>query len=88
MFVIGNFRRHEIEDCVVKLYHKETSGNNCVQAQGKVVWSDDKGAGLKFTAMTLENYMLLQRTLIDKAEEPEIILREFPINSPFEISGI
>jgi hypothetical protein len=88
MFVQGKFWEQEEEDCNIRIFHKEKSANNCLRASGKVVWSNDEGAGLQFTAMTFENYMLLLTTLINKADRPAIILREFPKNSPFEITGL
>ena len=86
MFVVGNFQQHQVENCHIRLFHKEKSGNNCLRASGKVVWNNNEGVGLKFTAMTFENYMLLLTTLINKAKLPAIILREFPKNPPFEVN--
>ena len=88
MFVTGRFKQHQAEDCHVKIFHKEKDVNNCIQALGKVVWSNDEGIGLEFTSMTFENYILLQTTISNNAEQPEIVLREFPNNYPFEISAI
>ena len=87
MFVIGNFQQ-QMGNCLVKLFHKEKCGNNSLQASGEVVWSNVEGVDLKFTTMSFENYMLLQTTLINKAEHPAIILRELPKNCPFEISSV
>ena len=85
MFVIGNFQQQQVEDCHIELFHKEKSANNCLRASGKVIWSNNEGVGLKFTGMTFRSYMLLLTTLINKAKQPAIILREFPKNAPFEI---
>jgi hypothetical protein len=87
MFVMGDFNQRKMENCHIKIFHNEKSGNNCMRAIGEVVWSNDEGVGLKFTKMTVEDYILLQTTLIYQAEKPEIILREIPKESPFEISN-
>ena len=88
MFVKGNFKRHQLEDCHVQLFHKEKSGNNSLHVSARVVWSNEAGVALRFTTMSFENYMLLHTTLINKAEQPAIILHEFPENSPFEITSL
>ena len=87
LFIQGEFKKHRMRDCHVKLYHSEKSGINCLNGSGRIVWTSDSGVGFQFTRMTFENYMLLQSTLIEQAEQPEIILREFPENCPFEISN-
>ena len=86
MFIKGNFQQQREINCLVRLFHKENSGNNSLRASGEVVWNNDEGVGLRFTSMTFENYMLLQTTLINKAEQPVAILRELPKNCPFEIT--
>ena len=88
IFVLGNFQQHHTKNCLVRIFHKEKSGNNSLFASGYIVWNSDEGIGLKFTKMTLANYILLQETLSKKAEEPVTILQEFPDNYPFEIHGI
>ena len=88
MFVQGDINQHPSGNCIVKIFHKEKNGDNCMIASGEVVWRNEEGIGLKFTDMTLENYTLLQTTLSKKAEQPAIILQEFPHNYPFEINGI
>ncbi len=87
MFVKGNFQQ-QVGDCLINLFHKEKCGNNSLQASGEIVWSNDEGVALKFTTMSFENYILLQTTLINKAEQPATILRELPKDSPFEISSV
>ncbi len=87
MFVKGKFKRKQVDDCRVKVFHKEPEGNNCLQALGRVVWRSEEGVGLTFTSMSFEDYMLLQTTLRDKADEPEVVLREFPQSCPFEITS-
>lgn len=87
MCVLGDFAPQGVENCSVKLFHKEKSGNNSVKATGKVVWKSNGEIGLQFTGMTFENYMLLQTTLINKAENPAVVLREFPETCPFIITG-
>lgn len=87
MFILGNFQQQNLKYCRAVLFHKEKSGNNCLRASAKVIWSNAEGVGLIFTAMTFENYMLLHTTLINNTEQPEIILREFPKDCPFEISN-
>ncbi len=88
MYVLGKICKRQFSNCFIRLFHKEKSGNNCVRALAEVIWSNDSGVGLRFTGMTFANYMLLQTTLIDKAEQPEIILREFPRDFPFEITSM
>jgi len=88
MFVMGHFPKRQMESCLIKIFHKEKSDNNCVQALGEIVWGNDEGVGLRFTEMTLGDYILLQTTLIKKAEQPEIVLREFPTDCPYEISSM
>ena len=88
MFVKGDFNQQPAENCIVKIFHKEKNGDNCLIATGEVARINGEGIGLKFTDMTIENYTLLQTTLSKKAEQPSIILREFPHNYPFEINGI
>lgn len=85
MYVSGNFQRHQQRNCSIKIFHKEKSGNNSLQANGEIVWSNDEGAGIRFTSMALEYYILLQTTLITKADHPEIVLRELPSSYPFEV---
>ena len=85
MYVSGNFLLHQQKNCSIRIFHKDKSGNNSLQVNGEVVWSNDEGAGVRFTSMALEYYILLQTTLISKAERPEIILREFPHSYPFEV---
>ena len=58
MFVEGDFQQHSVEDCHIKLFHKETSGDNSLKATGKVVWCNEEGLGMQFTQMTFEDYML------------------------------
>ena len=87
MFVEGRFQQKQVQYCRIALFHKEKSENNCLRASGKVVWSNEEGVGLQFTAMSFENYMLLLTTLINKAEQPAIILKEFPKDCPFEITS-
>ena len=86
MFVLGNFKHQREENCLVRLFHEENSGDNSLRASGEVVWNNGEGAGLRFTSMTFENYMLLQTTLINKANKPIEILRELPENCPFDIT--
>ena len=86
MFVTGDFKLQNVTNCFVKIFHNEKTGNNCLLASAKVVWRNDVGIGLKFTAMTFENYQLLLTTLSSKAERPEIILRELPNHYPFEVN--
>lgn len=85
MYVTGNFLEYQQRNCVIKIFHREKSGNNSLQVYGEIVWSNDAGAGVRFTSMALEHYILLQTTLITNAEEPATILREFPHSYPFEV---
>ena len=88
MFVTGNFKQLEAKHCIVELFNKETTGNKYLQASCKVIWSSDEEVRLKFTGMTFEDYMLLVATLINNANQPAIILREFPKDCPFEITSV
>lgn len=85
MYVTGNFLKHKQRNCFIKIFHKEKSGYNSLQVYGEIVWRNDTGAGVRFTSMALEHYILLQTTLITNAEEPAVILREFPHSYPFEV---
>jgi len=85
MFVIGNFQQRYAENCSINIFHKTKSNNINLQASAEVVWGDDEGIAFKFTSMTFDSYMMLVSTLINNAEQPAIILREFPKNCPYEI---
>ena len=87
MFVIGNFQQQQAENCSVNILHKTKSKKTKLRASAKVVWGDDEGIAFKFTSMTFENYMLLVSTLINNAEQPAIILREFPKSCPYKIAN-
>jgi len=86
LFIEGNFLQRRAKNCNIQIFHNDKYGNNSLKASAEVVWGNAKGIDLKFTTMTLENYLLLQTTLINKAEDPEIILRELPNDCPFFIS--
>lgn len=88
LFVEGKFLKRKAKNCHVQIFHKDNYENNSLRAAAKVVWKNDQGVGLEFTTMTFENYLLLQTTLINKADEPETILRELPKNCPFFIPNI
>ena len=88
MFIEGNFLGRKARNCNVQIFHEDNNGNNSLRASAKVVWKNNEGIALEFTTMTFENYLLLQTTLINKAEEPEIILRELPKNYPFFIQSL
>ena len=88
LFIEGNFQKRKAINCHVQIFHKDKNGNNSLRALAKVVWKNNEGIGLKFTAMTFENYLLLQTTLINKAKESEPILREIPKNCPYLISNL
>ena len=88
LFIEGNFLKRKAINCHVQIFHKDKNGNNSLRALAKVVRKNNEGLGLQFTAMTFENYLLLQTTLINKAKESEPILRELPENSPFLISNL
>lgn len=87
MYVKGQLRQPKGKECQIKLFHKDTSGDNSLLATAEVIWKSDEGVGLKFTKMTFENYMLLTTTLINNAEQPAIILYQFPKKAPFEINN-
>jgi len=88
MFVTGDFQQQQSKDCLISISHKTKSDKITLAASGTVVWGNDEGIGLKFTSMTHASYMLLVSTLINNAEQPSIVLHEFPKNSPFEITSI
>ena len=85
MFVKGNFQQQHAENCSVNIFDKTKSKETKLRASAEVVWRSDKGIAFKFTSMTLDSYMLLVSTLINNAEQPAIILHEFPKNYPYEI---
>lgn len=86
IFVEGKLQQHQMEDCLIRLFHKEPTGNNSIKATGKIVRSTEEGVELQFTSMTFENYTLLQTTLIKNAPQPAAILREIPKASPFQVT--
>lgn len=85
MFVKGQINQRQLENCRIRIYHPDSSGNNCLRALGEVIWGNEEGVGLRFTQMAFEDYILLQTTLITQAVQPEVILREIPRECPFEV---
>ena len=85
MFVNGNFQQQHAENCSVNIVDKTKSNKTNLRASAEVVWWSNKGIAFKFTSMTLDSYMLLVSTLINNAEQPAILLHEFPKSCPYEI---
>ena len=85
MYVKGNFQQQQCENCSINFFDKTKSKKTNLRASAEVVWENDKGIAFKFTSMTFDSYMLLVSTLINNAEQPVIILREFPKSCPYEI---
>lgn len=85
MFVTGNFQQLHSMKCLVNLFHRAKSEDIHLCASAKVVWSNEEGVALNFTSMTFASYMSLLTALIHEADEPVIILNEFPKICPFEI---
>ena len=88
MFVTGDFPQQQTENCLINLSLKAKSEEIHLQASVKVAWGNIEGVGLQFTSMKLDSYMSLLSTLINNAEQPSIILHEFPKSSPFEITSL
>ena len=88
MFVTGDFPKQQDENCFINFSHKAKSEEIYLQASAKIVWDNEEGVGLQFTSMKFDRYMLLLTTLINNAEQPSIILHEFPKSSPFEITSL
>lgn len=86
-FVRGSFQQKIGDHCVVKLFPKRMQSYLKFLSAAKVVWKNDEGIGLEFTAMSHESYMFLQATLLYEAEDPLSIGAEFPEESPFEIKN-
>lgn len=86
LFIKGNFQKHEMENCVVRIFSDKNSDQDSVLATGKVVRVNNEGMALHFTEMTFENYLLLKSTLVENAEKSLVIMREFPDAPPFEIN--
>ena len=87
MFISGHSPRKETETCQIRFYYNAKLKEPRLRASAKVVWRNEEGVGIKFTAMSYDNYMSLLTTLLNKAEQPSIILREFPKACPFEITS-
>ena len=87
MFVKGNFQQQHAENCSINIFDKTKSKKTNLRASAEVVWGSDKGIAFKFTSMTFDSYMLLVSTLINNAEQPAIILHEFPKSCPYEITN-
>lgn len=88
MFVIGDFSQQQTENCLINISHNRESEKIHLGASGKVIWSSADGIGIKFTSMKFDSYMSLLSTLINNAEQPSIILHEFPKSCPFEITSL
>ncbi|MHB8791433.1 MAG: PilZ domain-containing protein [Desulfobulbaceae bacterium] len=87
MFILGWSPRNEIENCQVRIFHNAQLKEPRLRASAKVAWSNEEGVGIQFTAMSYDSYMALLATLLNKAEQPSVILREFPKTCPFEITS-
>jgi hypothetical protein len=87
MFVQGNFQQQHAENCSINIFDKTKSKKINLRASAEVIWENDKGIAFKFTSMTFDSYMLLVSTLINNAEQPAIILHEFPKSCPYEITN-
>ena len=85
MFVKGNFQQQHAENSSVNIIDKTKSKKTILRASAEVVWRSDKGIAFRFTSMKLDSYMLLVSILINNAEQPAIILHEFPKSCPYEI---
>ena len=86
MFVKGNFQKHIMENCIVRIFSNKNTDQDSVIATGEVVRVNNDGMALQFTEMTLENYTLLKSTLAENAEDSLVIMSEFPDAPPFEIN--
>ena len=86
MFISGCFDNRHNQRCLIQLSHNSDSEKKHIKASGKVIWNNDAGAGVEFTSMTFDSYMSLLTALVNGAEEPVIILNEFPILCPYTIS--
>lgn len=87
MFILGWSPRNEIENCQVRIFHNAQLKEPRLRATARVAWSNGEGAGIQFTSMSYDSYMALLATLLNKAEQPSVILREFPKTCPFEITS-
>ena len=87
IFVTGAFQKQQAGKCFVNLFNRTESEEIYLKATARVVWGNPEGLGLRFTSMAFESYMSLLTTLINNAEQPVIILREFPKICPFEIKS-
>lgn len=87
MLILGHSSRTEVEDCQIRFLHNAKLTEPRLRASAKVVWRDGEGMGVKFTAMSYDSYMSLLATLLNKAQQPSIILREFPKTCPFDITS-
>ena len=88
MFVAGFFPQKNAENCKIKIYAHPNSNKPCFRAAVSVVWNNEEGSGLKFTAMNPESYMFLRTTLINNAEQPAVIIYDLAKPCPFEIAHV
>jgi c-di-GMP-binding flagellar brake protein YcgR len=85
MFILGRLPRKETENYEIRFFHNAKLKEPRLRASAKVAWSNEEGVGIQFTSMSYDSYMALLATLLNKAEQPSVILREFPKTCPFEI---
>lgn len=87
MFIAGCSPQENMENCKVNIYNNQKTKKLRFQASVSVVWSNEEGVGLKFTAMNPDSYMFLRTTLINNAEQPAAIIYDLARACPFEITN-
>ena len=86
MCVKGNFQKHIMENCIVRIFSNKNTDQESIIATGEVVRVNREGMAIQFTEMTVENYTLLKSTLTENAEDSLVIMSEFPDAPPFNIN--
>lgn len=86
MCVKGNFQKHIMENCIIRIFSNKNTDQESVIAAGEVVRVNNEVMAIQFTEMTLENYTLLKSTLAENSENSLVIMSEFPDAPPFKIN--
>lgn len=85
MYVAGDFKHDKAGGCLINFVRDENPEKIYLRAAGEVVWGNEEGIGLKFTAMKMDHYQLFVTTLINNAELPVVVLGQLPPECPFDI---
>ena len=86
MFLTGDFKDKLPKTIRISFVRGKKNNTIFLEAQGDVAWANDDGVGIRFHSMSFDCYLALVEELVLNAEEPDIVLKEIPEQSPFEIS--